>query len=229
MRRNPNIISRKSPIKPQQPLLPRHLPKTIPHPAIHPLPLAAPLPLQPRLDKIKRQAKKARKKPRDATGRQRLRPRPPLRPPLQLHLRLGKKRQLPEIQRHSPDDGGERARPQRGHALGLGDAGEGVDDAAVMGALGGGFEPVALHADEGEVGGIADHSGQAAGGQPRGGAFLEADGGAALVGAGGEEGHEGVEEAEAGGGVDGLAEEAGGEAGVQVEEFAVGDDVAGDG
>ncbi len=41
--------------------------------------------------------------------------------------------------------------------------------------------------------------------------------------------HEGVEEAESCRGVDGLAKEAGAEAGVEVEDLALGNDVAGDG
>lgn len=230
MRRNPHIISGKPPIKPQPPLLPRHLPKTIQHPPIRHLPILAPtLPLQPRLDEIKRQAKETGEKPRNATSRERLRPAPPLRPPLQLHLGLAEKRQLPKIQRHGAHDRGQRSGPQRGDAFGLGDARQGVDDAAVVSALRHGLEPVALHADESQVGGIANHSGQPACGEAGAGALFEADGLAGGLGAAGQVGHEGVEEAEAGGGVDGLAEQAGGEAGVQVEELAVGDDVAGDG
>lgn len=55
MRRNPNIVRSKAPIKPQQSLLLRHLPKTIGHPAIRYLPvLPSLLLLQPRLHKIKR-------------------------------------------------------------------------------------------------------------------------------------------------------------------------------
>lgn len=229
MRRNPNIIRRKPSIKPQPALLGGDLPETIQHPAVRHFPIRAPtLPLQSRLDEIKRQTEETGEKPGDATGRQRLRPGPPLRMLLQLHLRLAEKRQLPEIQRHRAGDRRQRPGPQRGHAFGFGDAREGVDDAAVVGALRRRLQPIALHADEGQIGGIPNHGGQAAGGQTRGGAFLEADGSAGGVGSGGEGVHEGVEEAEAGGGVDGLAQEAGGEARVQVQEFAVGDDVAGD-
>ncbi len=184
MRRNPNIIRPKPPIKPQQPLLPSHLPKTVPHPRIHLLPPAPSLLLQPCLHKIKRQAEETGKKPRHRTRAQRLHHRAQLRARSQLRLRLAEESQLPEIQRHGADDSRGGPGPEGVDAFGLGDPAQGIDDGAVVRARGDWFQPVGLHADEGQVGRVAHHGCQPARAQSCCCALAEPDLGPFGLGAG---------------------------------------------
>jgi len=226
MRRNPNIIRPEATIEPQQALIGRDPAETIDHALIRQLAVRAPLLfLQPRLDEIEGQRQETGEEAGDGGGGHGLRKGGPLRAGFQLSLCFREESQLAEIQRHGAHDSREGATPESGDALGLGDVGQGVEDGAVIGAGGLRLEAVGLHADEGEVGRVADHGGQAAGGEAGQGAFLEADALAVGLGACRQLFHEGVEEAEAGGRVDGLAEEAGGEAGVEVHEAAAGDDL----
>lgn len=82
-----------------------------------------------------------------------------------------------------------------------------------------------MHADQGEVCRVSDHGGEAAGCQSSSGAFGEGDFLPRGIRASFQGVCEGVEEAQAGGCVDGLSKQAGREAGVEVEEFARGDDL----
>lgn len=224
MRRNPDIISSKPSIKPQRALLLDHLHHTVQRPRIPPL-----TPLQPRLDKIKRQTKEARKEARNRTGPQRLTRRTTRRNALQPHLCLGIKRQLSEIQRHGTHNRRRATRPQRRNPLGFRDPSKSVKHTRVVFLLRKRTEAVGLHTDQREVSGISENGAETAGCE-RGESTL-GKGNRTVLGSGlcGEAGHESSKEPHAGGGVDGLAEETGGEAGVEVEEAALRDDLFGDG
>lgn len=226
MRRNPNIIRPKAAIKPQETLIGRDLAETIDHALVRQLAVRPPLLfLQSRLDEIEGQRQETGEKARDGRGGHGLREAGPLRPGFQLGLGLGEEGQLAEIQRHGAHDGREGASPQRGDALGLGDVRQGVEDGAVVGAFVFRFQAVRLHADEGQVGRVADHGGQSTRGETGESAFLEANTLAIGLGACCQLFHEGIEEAEARGRVDGLAEEAGGDTGIEVHKAAAGDDL----
>lgn len=127
---------------------------------------------------------------------------------------------MPEVERHGAHDGGRAAGPETRDAFVLGDAGEGVDDGGVVAALGDRFEAIGLHADEGEVGGVADDGCETACGEAGTGSFFEADFAASCFGGLGQGLHEGVEEAQAGGCVDGLSQKTGTEACIEIEHLA---------
>ena len=229
MRRDPDIIRAKAPIESHPPLVADDLFRAVEEALVGELAVGpSALLLQTRLDEVEGQREKGGEEAGDGAGSEGA---------LgvaerggvfaQLRLGLGEEGQLAEVERHRADHRRVATRPQRRDAFGLGDAHERVDDATVVGALCGRFESVGLHPDQRQVGRVADHGGHAAGGESCGGAFEEADFGAGGFGAGGEGVLEGVEEAETGGCVDGLTQEAGGYAGVEVEEFALGEDVAG--
>lgn len=221
-----NIVCAKASIEPQHPLLLRDLPEAIAHALVRQRPIRRPLLLlQPRLDEIKRQAEETSKEPRHRTRRQRLRPRAQARP-LQPLLRLGEERQLAEIQRHRAHDRRRRARPEPAHALGLGNAGERVDDGLVVLALRQRLQAVGLHADERQVRRVADHGRQPARRQARGRALLEADAVALRLRAPRQLLHERVEEPQPRRRVDGLPQQARGQPRVQIQHLAGGDDLA---
>lgn len=148
---------------------------------------------------------------------------------LELGLGLAEEGELTEVESHGTDDRGGGAGPEGGNTLRLCDAGEGVNDALVVLALSQGLEAIALHADQSQVGRVAEHGGQTSGSEAGGGTFLEAYGLALLLGAGAELAHEGVEEAQAGRGVDSLAEETSGQAGIEVECLAASENFSCDG
>jgi len=227
MRRNSNIVGAKAPIKPQQALLSRDLLEAIDHRLVRQRAIRRPLLLlQARLDEVEGQREEAREEAGDGTRGQGLRA-PGQAGALEALLGLGEEGELAEVERHGAHDGGRRAGPELEHAFVARDGGQGVDDGLVVLALGERLEPVGLHADEGQVGRVADHGGETARGQACRGALLEADGLATFFRPHGERLHECVEEAQAGCGVDGLAQEPRAEARVEVEDFALGNDVAG--
>ncbi len=179
VRRNPDIIRPKPPIKPQNPLILGDLPETIPHAFVRHRPVRPLLlPLQPRLDKIKRQAEETRKEAGNRTRRQRLRVRRQLRLTLQLRLGLGEERQLPEIQRHRPHHRRRRPSPQRIHPLALGDPAQRIDHTPIIRPLVLGFQPIALHPYQRQIRRIPHHRRQPARCQPRRRPLLEPDPGA---------------------------------------------------
>ena len=116
--RNPHIVRRESPIKPQPAFLSDDLPRAVQHALIWQAPVRRPrLLLQPRLDKVERQTEERSEEPCYGASRQRLRLRRPRRVGFELRLGLGEERQLPEVQRHCARDGRYTARPQRSYAF----------------------------------------------------------------------------------------------------------------
>jgi hypothetical protein len=225
MRRNPNIIRPKTPIKPQQPLLLRNLPEAIKHALIRHRPIRRTrLFLQPRLHEIERQRQETRKEARNSRRCERLCTGGEVGR-FELVLGLTEERKLSEIQRHGTHDGWIRAGPESRDAFCLRDAAQGVDDGCVVCALSNGLQTVGLHADECEVSGIADDGGEAACCEAGARALFETDCVAFLLGGCGERLHKCVEEADARGGVDCLSKQTGTQASVQVHDFALCEDV----
>lgn len=148
---------------------------------------------------------------------------------VELHLGLAEEGKLSEIQGHGTHDGGRGTSPQGADTLGPGNGHEGIDDGLVVLSVGQGLEPIALHANESQIGRVANHGGQGAGGQAGGGSVCKADLPTLSCGSCFEGCHECVEEAETSGGVYCLAQEPGRQAGVQIHDLAAGDDVSGDG
>ena len=144
---------------------------------------------------------------------------------VELLLGFGEEGQLAKVEGHGADHGGVRAGPEPHYPFVLGYPGQGVEDGGVVCALGERLQAVGLHADEGQVRGVSGNGCEATCGETGGGALFEADGCAAVFCAGGEVLHEGVEEADAGGCVHGLTQEACAETRVQVHDSAGGYDV----
>ena len=230
VRRNAHVIRGKAAVKPQPALLARDLGSAVPHAAVRQRAiLVTRLLLQAGLDEVEGQAEEAGEEAGGGAGREGLGARAPGGARGQLALGLGEEGQLAEVEGHGARHGGQAAGPQRGHALGARDARQRVQHGAIMRPLGRRLEPVALHADERQVGRVADEGGEAAGAEPGGRALGEARRPARLLGARAGQAQEGVEEAEAGGGVDGLAQQARAEARVQVAGAAGGEQLARDG
>jgi len=228
MRRNAHIVRAEATVQPQRSLLPNDLLEAIDHPLVRQPPIRTPLLLlQARLDKVKRQAEERSKEAGRRRGRQSLHARAQTGV-LKLVLCFREESQLAEVQRHGADHRRVGAAPQRADALAARDADQRVEDAAVVGALLSRLQAVRLHTDERQVGRVAEHGGDTSSRQTGGRALGEADLFALPFGAGGELLHERLEEAHSRGGVDGLSEEAGRQAGVEVHDAAGGYDLAGD-
>lgn len=229
MRRNAYIVRSEPAVEPQDALFPDNLLEAIHHALVRQRPIGRPrLLLQPRLHKIERQGEEASEEASSGTRRQRLRAGSQRRV-LEAGFGFGEEGQLAEVERHGAHDGGRAAGPQPGHALVARDADQRVERRRVVCALRGRLEPVGLHADQGQVGRVADHGGETARREPGARAVREPDRCAFCLGARGQRFHEGVEEAYSRRRVDGLAEQARAEARVQVHDFAAGDDVPEDG
>lgn len=227
MRRDAHIVRAEPAIEPQQALLPRDLDEAVHHALVGQFPVGpALLLLQPRLGEVEGQAEEAGEEAGDGARGERLRLRRPRGARPQLRLGLREEGQLAQVERHGPHHGRRGAGPQPRDALGPHDGRHGVEDGLVVLALGDGLQAVRLHADEREIGRVADEGRDAARREAGARAFREADLRAFVLGARRECLHEGVEEAQAGRRVDGLAEEAGGEARVKIEDFALSQDLA---
>lgn len=81
-----------------------------------------------------------------------------------------------DVQRQGSDDGGRAALPEREDALLLHDPREGVDHVLVVPALGRRKRSVVLHADQGQVGRVADDRADEAGAQGTDGLLAEGQG-----------------------------------------------------
>ena len=161
MRCDPDVVRSKATVKPADAFLPRHLERGTDHTDPFAIDDVATL-LHPRLDKVERQAEEARKEPCDRrTGQGLLHGRHRVQSLTfelgQLGFRLGKEGELTKVEGHGAGDGRHGTAPQRDDTLLGGDIGERVEDVGIVGAHVSGFQPVRLHTDQSQIGGVAQH------------------------------------------------------------------------
>ena len=227
---DPHVVRAEPAVKPQPTLLLRDLTSAVEQTLVRQLARLGVLLLllQTGLDEIERQRQETGEEAGDTGGGKGLVLRGQAGVLLQLALGFGEEGQLAEVEGHGADDGGEGAGPEGADALTLGDAEQGVDDGAVVGALLRSLEAVGLHADEGQVGGVSDHGCNTTCHQTGASALAEGHLAVGVVSALGQGFAEGVEEAQTRGGVDGLAQETRGQAGVEIADLPGGNDIASD-
>lgn len=177
MRRNANIISSETTIEPQPALIADDLPRAIHDAAIRELTCFRIflLLLEPRLDEVERERQETGEEAGDGRRREGLIPNRETSMSLELGLGFREERQLADIERHRSHNGREGARPQGSDAFSLGDAGQRVNHGFIVRALLRRLQPIGLHPDQRQVGRVADHSCDAAGGETRAGALVEGD------------------------------------------------------
>lgn len=135
MRRDPDIIRRERPIKPRNPLLLRHLPKTVHHPTIWQFTIwSLGLFLQSCFHKIKRQTHRRGKESRNRGSCQSLRFGSHIGA-LETGLGFGEECQLTEIERHGANDGWGCAGPETNDTFVFDDSSECREDGGVVFAL----------------------------------------------------------------------------------------------
>ncbi|CAP66577.1 uncharacterized protein PODANS_4_9130, partial [Podospora anserina S mat+] len=150
----------------------------------------------------------------------------PLRPLLQLRLGLAEESQLPKVERHGTHHRRSRTGPKSTNALALRNRSEGINHRLVILPFGHRLQPITLHADQRQIGRVAQHGSQTTGRQTSSGTLRKANLLSVRLGPGRQAAHKGVEKPNAGGRVHGLSEQTGREPGIQIERLSAGQDVA---
>lgn len=226
---NADIVGAEATVEAESTLLLGHLDEAVHHASVGELAVGTLLLLlQSSLDEVEGQTEEGREETGNGTSTERLGAGREVGVGLELGLGLAEEGELTKVESHGADDSRGSTGPESGDALVLGDATEGIEDGLVVLSLGEGLQAVALHSDEGQIGGVSNHGSDGTGRETSTGTLSETDLSTLGLGSRGHGAHEGVEEAQAGSGIDGLSEKTGGETGVEVKDLAVGHDLSSD-
>lgn len=147
---------------------------------------------------------------------------------LELGLGFAEEGELTEVESHGSDDSGGGTGPESTDTFALGNGSKGIDNGLVVLSLSEGLKTVTLHSDESQVGGVANHGSDTSGSETSTCSLSETDLSSFGLGSRCESSHEGIEDAQAGSGVNSLAEKTGGQTSVQVQKPSAGDNLSSD-
>lgn len=229
MRSDADIVGAESTVESQGTLLLGDLGEAVEHTAVGELAIGTlGLLLQPSLDEVEGQAEEGGEETGDGAGSEGLGSSGQIGVGLELGLGLAEEGELTEVESHGSDDSGGGTGPESTDTFALGNRGKGIDNGLVVLSLSQGLETVTLHSDKGQVGRVANHGSNTSSSETGGCSLGEADSSSFSLGSLLERSHEGVEDAQAGSGVDGLSEKTSGQTSVQVQNTSTSNDLSSD-